>query len=461
MEKGLYMKKKLVILAAVCLTVIMAFAGCGGILLNGGPSADAPVYGNGSLAVRKGDWLYFANAFKSYETVNVNENKYGNEKLSGIYRVKLNSNGLVDVDDEGMPVGAELLAPQIAGYENSGIYIFGEYIYYCTPKTLNDKTGVAQKGLYSFERVKLDGTNHKTLYFTDKGSSSFKVSYQQIGEFVYIIIRDGAEVRAIEVGLKNDKVYNRLLAEDIVSVAFSDSDKNVGMFEQYVYYTKTATIKDNGFDGYQVLRSKLNGTVKDEVIWSGDRNYSLTNVKNGRIYYEFNSKLYSTTDFKSENQYASSGTDKISPYFIVSDQNATDRGVVTNYEGKLVRFISTSEHYIIESDVSEILAVVGEFVYYKKTTGEEILRIRFDGSAAAEIIIDSLNLQINSKNYFDCDGDYIFFFDNVEDSNKAFSYLHMIKIGAQNEESNLFSQFIGVLDPSDVIEEDEDEDEEE
>ncbi|MDR0850646.1 MAG: DUF5050 domain-containing protein [Christensenellaceae bacterium] len=443
------MKKKLVFLAAMCLTVVMAFAGCG-IALSGGPGANDPIYGNGSLAVRKGEWLYFVNAFKSYETVNVNGNKFGDEKLSGIYRTKLNANGLVETDDDGMPVGAELVVPQIAGYENGGIYIFGDYIYYSTPKTLNDKTGVAQRGLYSFERVKLDGTEHKTLYFADNVSSNFQVVYQQVGEFVYIIIRNGTEVRSVEVGLKNDKVYNRILAQDVVSVAFSQSDKNTSSFEQYVYYTKTATIADNGFDGYQIMRSKFDGSVKDDVIRSVTDNLTLNNVKNSRIYYEFGSKLYSTTNFVTSHQYASSGTDKITPYFVLGDQNGVNRGIVTNYESKLVRFVSTSQYYIIENSVSEILTVVGEFVYFKQSGSEQVFRIRFDGSGAKEVVINSISLQINSKNYFDCDGEYIFYFNTVENSNQLFSYLHMIKIGAQNEESELFSKFIGVLDETDV-----------
>ena len=447
------MKKKLMFFAAMCLAVVVLFAGCG-IVLQGGPDKNDPVYGNGGQAVRKGEWLYFVNAYKSQETVNVNGNKFGDEKLSGVYRVKLNSSGLINTNADGMPEGAELLVPQITGYENGGIYIFGEYLYYTTPKTLNDKTGVPQRGLCSFERVKLDGTNHKTIYSTSEVSSNLTFSYQQIGNFVYIIIRNGTEIRSIEVGLSNDKVYNRLLAEDVESVAFSKVDKNASNFEQYVYYTKVATVDKDGFDGQKVLRASLNASVKNEVIKSlSEGGVTLTEIKNSRIYYEMGSKLYSTTGFTTSKQYASSGTDKISPYFILPDQNSVDRGILTNFEGKLVRFWGVGNYQEIETGISEVLSVIGEFVYIKKSGSDQIVRMRFDGSGGSQTIIGQASLQIEARNYFDCDGEYLFYFANVEDSKKMFSYLHMVKIGAQNEEGNLFAQFVGVLDKDDIIEE--------
>ena len=49
------MKKKLFFVLSFCLCFMLVLTGCGGALLAGGPAATDTVYGNGTLAVMKGD----------------------------------------------------------------------------------------------------------------------------------------------------------------------------------------------------------------------------------------------------------------------------------------------------------------------------------------------------------------------------------------------------------------------
>ena len=162
------LKKKLLFLVAILFVFTLSVFGCGGAVLSGGPSLTDTVYGNGGSAVVKGDYLYFANAYYDYNNLGSNDNKYDRDgqlqKNYGIYRIKLNKNGVVDLNGNGTPVGAELLVPQVGGYEKSGLYICGEYLYYTTPYS-GYKTGESEltKGLLRFEKSKLNGEDHVIL----------------------------------------------------------------------------------------------------------------------------------------------------------------------------------------------------------------------------------------------------------------------------------------------------------
>ena len=69
------------------------------------------------MVVRKGEYVYFANAYSSATEITTNQNKYGDETLSAIYRVKLSDNGVVEYSEDGLPVGAEIMVKQISGFD--------------------------------------------------------------------------------------------------------------------------------------------------------------------------------------------------------------------------------------------------------------------------------------------------------------------------------------------------------
>ena len=123
------MKKKSLIVVLLLLCVTFVFASCSKPIFNDGPSSNDQVIGNGGMAVIKGEYLYFTNAFSSQEDVAVGGNKYDKEEpISAIYRTKLN-NGSISIDENGNPVGAEILVKQIGGFEQTNLYIVGDYLY--------------------------------------------------------------------------------------------------------------------------------------------------------------------------------------------------------------------------------------------------------------------------------------------------------------------------------------------
>ena len=63
------MKKKFLVLVSILFVFALSVFGCGSFKLSGGPKATDTVYGNGSVAVVKGDYLYFTNAYLDYNNI--------------------------------------------------------------------------------------------------------------------------------------------------------------------------------------------------------------------------------------------------------------------------------------------------------------------------------------------------------------------------------------------------------
>ena len=174
----------------------------------------------------------------------------------------------------------------------------------------------------------------------------------------------------------------------------------------------------------------------------------------------------------------------LTSYKVVEDQiigdTSTDLGIVAILNNSLI-YYKELNNYINLVDGSEkavtLQYVSGNYVYYtiaddtalyrkviyKTRTQEEIEQ---EKSLPGELVIDQFVPTVGATTddsgnttgaitLFDYDNDYLFFFNTVENSNKINSYLHMVKIGAQNEEGDLYSQFIGKLSKDDILEDEE------
>ena len=156
------------------------------------PASDALVIGNGSLAVTKGQYLYFVNGYTSYQEVG-NTNKEGKITYSGLYRIKLDeNNNPVKVeakqDKDGNEIfdgsrslkDVDILASKVVGFEYMGIYIFGDYIYYASPNNEVDSNLEATTKYIDFFRRKLDRSGSAEKIYTTKAEIK--------NSFMYIIL---------------------------------------------------------------------------------------------------------------------------------------------------------------------------------------------------------------------------------------------------------------------------------
>lgn len=444
------MKKKsfLLIIMLLCVTVI--FASCSKAIFNDGPKADDRVIGNGGTAVIKGDYLYFTNAFTSQANVSVGGNKYGkDEPISGIYRTKL-IDGKIAVDEDGNPTGAQLLVKQIGGFENSNLYIVGEYLYYVTPKTLNDADKNTLTGLLSFNRIKLDGSDHKELYSTNQTATEYSIACSNTT--VYILINIDNNITLVTC---DNKVKTSTFAEGVSDIVLPSGELNSD-FSKTVFYTKAVTINDDGLvNGNKIMKKNLTGGDEQVALVNG-KTYTLVANKNDRLYYTVDSILYSNNFNGKLTQY---GYSQYTNYNILDDNNGVDKGVIATYSGSdyntivLLNDIQTTPTIKLIADgqaSSETYSIISttnnDVIYY---SGSNVYKKNIYDTSAP-VLVGTFNLTIDSNTYIDCDGERIYYFAQVEDSNKTYYYLHVATLqeGAQG-------QFIGVLHSDDILEDEE------
>lgn len=459
------MKKRLFTILSCLIMITCILTGCGGEGLKGGPSANDTVYGNGGYVVRKGDYIYYANSY-STKSISENENEYGDETLAAIYRTKVNSRGVVDTDEDGNPKKVEILAKQIAGFNKSGIYIFGDYIYYATPKTLKVKAEVGSsqllEGLLSFERVKLDGTEHKTIYSIDSLGEDLDYSFNLVGKNVCLTVLNEGTLKTVLVDLATGKKKDtKTLAKDVTEVIFPEVEDiakgySVSSFNSYVYFKETMTIAGgDGYDGSRLSKTKINGSSAVKPI-EDNTTKTLVSVKNNRVYYTEDSYLYSTADFETAQKYSNS---KITSYLVNQDSNGTDMGIVGVLGNSIVYYRALGDYTTLftADKAPTLLYIENNQVYY--TLGDNTLYSKTiykasyaenEKDIAGTIHSKNINITTSESTVFDFEQNYFFYFNTVEESNGTYSYMHMVKPFATNEEGEVFEQFIGKLAKSDI-----------
>lgn len=443
------MKKKSLIIVLLLLCVTFVFASCSKPIFNDGPSSNDQVIGNGGMAVIKGEYLYFTNAFSSQEDVAVGGNKYDKEEpISAIYRTKLN-NGSISIDENGNPVGAEILVKQIGGFEQTNLYIVGDYLYYVTPKTLNDADKNTITGLLSFNRIKLDGSDHKEVYSTNQTASEYSIAYSGTTAYIFININNN-----ITLVTCDKKIKTSTFAEGVSDIILP-SGELVSDFDKTVFYTKTVTINDDGqVNGNKIMKKGLNDKDEQVALLNG-QTFTLVANKNNRLYYTVDSILYSNNFNGKLTQY---GYNSYSNYAILNDNNGVDKGVIATYSSSdynsivllndvdvspiklIVDGMTDSQTYsIITTTNNDVIYYVDNKVYKKNI---------YDNTSA--ISIGEFNLTVDSSTYIDCDGERLFYFSQVEESNKTYYYLHVVNLVEDAK-----GQFIGVLHQDDILDEEE------
>ena len=484
------MKKSLFLVLSLCLCFAFILTGCGGgAVISGGPDINAAVYGNGGLAVIKGGYVYFANSYETQSTVGVGGNAYGSTELSAIYRTKLNGQGLVDTDYNGMPVGAELLAPQIAGYEKGQIYIFGNYIYYMTPITQKDHSGTKQTGLYGFERVSLNGSGHQTLFEVTTVYSTFNFAFYQMGNYVYILYYNGTDVHSVAINMNSGSKTDRTIAIGVTSVAFpTETAFNTAYtndFSTYIYYTRSTAKTDNVADGFfsQVIsKAKIDGSSKADIWFvpsATKTTYTLKQVTNNRLYFEdSNNYIYSANaadgqqDFTvNATQYSVLTTADLTKYTVLADSHNIDMGIIAlnKNSGSLLQYNGDiSGTCIVDGSAAAVtdFKVDGEIVYYQtggSTSTDLYMKANIFNTGTSVAgqdtdVVQNMNYVINSNPFWyvltiNNNAHYIFYLNTVAKSVGTNYYMNMVWVGQPTDPDSgkVLGQFIGVLDKSDNI----------
>ncbi len=153
------------------------------------------VSSNGGFVVEKGDYVYFINGQEA-STAN---NTYGKVVKGALMRIS-KADLAAGKGEEAKIVVPSLL---VSGSYDSGIYIYGDYVYYATPTTDKDKAGQVANSSLDFKRAKLDGSqapmDGKNDYFFRLSSNTVKYRFVEENGEVYCLYEEDSKLKSYSV----------------------------------------------------------------------------------------------------------------------------------------------------------------------------------------------------------------------------------------------------------------------
>lgn len=262
---------------SICIAGTAGVIALGAVLMSGCGYRFTPLAGdtsgevssNGGFVVEKGNYVYFINGVESYEQ----NNTYGTPVKGALMRI---------AKDE-LSAGnnaAETVIPSlmVAGDYTSGIYIYGDRIYYATPNNVGNTSGEVDRTQLDFKSAALDGSDIRDYFRIDNNAAVYR--FVDIDGTVYVVYEDDSDLISYNTQTKTSVT----LAEDVGGYVLNSLDKG----DPYIYYTMSVaedldTAAPIEFDYNQVYRVRADVTEGTyEYTW--DQEYVDDNF-NGKAPY--------------------------------------------------------------------------------------------------------------------------------------------------------------------------------
>ncbi len=246
-------KKIISVVAAATLAFsTLAVAGCGKNDYKGEALTPGYVLGvkddissNGGFAVEKGGYVYFINGAAESKDDNV----YGDVVKGALMRISK-----ADLAAGGNYADkAQIVVPSlfVAGDYSSGVYIYGDYVYYATPTTSKNKDGEVDNASLDFKRAKLDGSeapmdgnNEKYFFRLTTNGGKYRYVQNAGSDVVYCLYEEEGALKSYntETGVTTTLVKG-------ASSYFYDTND---VTNPNVYYTMSVTYNPDSDASYAV-----------------------------------------------------------------------------------------------------------------------------------------------------------------------------------------------------------------
>lgn len=442
------MKKftKIIICLLLCV-VSFSLVACG----NGGKNKDNYIYptssdhvsGNDGLAVRCGNYIYFVNGMKTVESM---ANKKDTYTVGSLMIMKLDSNGQV-VRNEDETINNETyttISDRLCGFEATGLFINGDYLYFTTP-CLEDEGGKSAgkdpewaKDRTEFYRVKLNNSAEpEKIYQSSVKYEDLSFKYYAVNGNTFILVYEQGESKdekgtdvlvRVDANAKNSSV----VATNVTSLTM-DAEYNT-----ICYVTKNGT--DNKLFGYNIETN-----ASTSCKYSSSSAFSVVKSVNNKVFIEDNSHLY------------------VSDYSICNFGGVQTISNIDKFEDNM--YISDDGEYFIgiKDAKIEVISTDGEETSAKITV-EGAESLTFIGLINGSVVFMDNNNNIKSvsyydalendnkeittiakienvnKDYFDIDGNYLYFYKTIEEVN----YLHRVTLNSEYVEGETVEEMISV-----------------
>ena len=360
------MKKKLFgIVALICCMVmgLSLFAACGTDWSNNVTlKPTGTVSSNGGFVVEMGDYLVYINGIESYTA----DNTFGKPVKGAIVVAKK------DLSEK------EVLVPKIAvsGDYNSGICVFGDYVYYATPSNRVNTSGETVNTDLVLARTSLDGKTTEEL--VTLSSNSAKYRFVENGGNVYAYYVEGG---ALSVYSVTDKKATDIVEEDFGSYTFLSAKETeaTGYVIVYTQDVEDETRKDATMDYNEIYGVKA-GATEATLLVSGkaadgdklDKSLTISLIRADKYL------VYQAKATSSETKYyACDLTDGAKTEIVntayVSNGIASSLTEVVYTSSNIVYKVSLLDKnepapYLYVKDISTIIGIENGYLYYINTS---------------------------------------------------------------------------------------------
>ena len=220
--------KKILALACALGLACTPLVGCqSGTALEGDTSGE--VTSNGGFVVEKGNYYYFINGADEYTA----DNTFGDVVKASLMRIAKSDLA------SGNYGAAQTVVPSlmVAGDHTSGIYIYGDRVYYATPTSAKNISGEVENSYLDFKSTKLDGTDTTSNYYFRSSENATVYRYVEVDNVVYCLhIENDTDLYSYNTETGDDT----LLAAGMTSFTLATNKTDPG-----VYYTMAVTVGDS------------------------------------------------------------------------------------------------------------------------------------------------------------------------------------------------------------------------
>ncbi len=399
--------------AATMLASTLALSACGDYKLDKPLTAPTgEVASNGGFVVEKGDYVYFINGKEDYTA----SNKYGDVVKGSLMRITKTALNVGDFS------GAEVVVPALVGSQNfnTGIYIYGDYVYYATPTADKNIKGEVESSWIDFKRAKLDGSETMKDYFFRLSSNSTNFRFVEMDGVVYCLYEEDSMLKSYNVETGDTFV----LAKGAGTFYFNQKDPT----DPTVYYTMNVTYdldsdKSTATNYNQIYKVSADATAtvdskKASYTVKGGRTYDFneeylkevnetvkeTAKKNGTEYkatYDF--KDYSTYPYVNLGTLVVDGIGKqctvTAPYNDITDIANANQGTLSGYKYTISRNENGGVYYT-RADSTKLYYYDGAAENTVKANDESEI-VALDTKKASSTALMSINEGVHQYIYLD------------------------------------------------------------
>ena len=405
------------------------------------------VYGNGGMAVVKGEYVFFVNGFMKAEDMTDKEDNYTGDKVGALMVAKLDQNGELVLDENDLLDDEyyKVLSTKLAGFEASDLSIYGDYLYFTSPCQQDAGKEWAKKRV-DFCRIKLSGGDVERIYQSEVEHDKLEFAYYNNGG-VYLMVwekeanLDHAEIESALYCVDATSCDKKLVAEDVKSVSISDNNA------KYVYFVKT------GDDGDVLVRYNYAGNKQDDI-----RTADSVEVKFADSDYVYIVKPSSESATRKELARAAV---EAGDQFVKVCYSDLYKELYLTPDGKAV--IAVADGYVdcyafghqgsndlVPEDVDDSIKFVGiangSFVYI---SGDKTVKsVSYSDLISGKVpeVITVATVDGLDTTYFDIDDQYVYFYKTINET----KYLHRLLIN--NNENTSAEEMMGVYLDADMPE---------